>query len=413
MASRTMSQQPRILIAGGGIGGLALAHALRRGGLHEVAVYEKESAPATRNQGFRIHVDAEGNAALRACLPTRVLDLVRSTSGVSNDLLATYTDQLQQLMAQSFPIDSDDVITHVDRHAFRQALLTDLREDVHFGRTVTGCQVTGSGRVRVQFAQGGSDEGDVLVGADGIGSAVRRRLLPHATVRDLGLRCVYGRMPITSATEQLIPLDFNRGFCWVADERGCGVGFAPMRFRDPTQGTAEGGCSDGAGEHGDLAYGDYLMTALVATRERLDVPDEWLFALSPRELWQLAVDATSQWHPALKEILRDADADSFFPVAVRAGERVDAWQSGPITLLGDAVHTMPPTGGIGANTALQDAATLADELLCAARGEKPLIDAVADYERVMLPRGFDNIDYSLRNAGMMFGAQGAVEVAGH
>ena len=61
-----MSKRPRILIAGGGIGGLALAHALRRGGLHEVAVYEKEPAPAIRNQGFRIHIDAEGNAALRA-----------------------------------------------------------------------------------------------------------------------------------------------------------------------------------------------------------------------------------------------------------------------------------------------------------------------------------------------------------
>jgi 2-polyprenyl-6-methoxyphenol hydroxylase-like FAD-dependent oxidoreductase len=411
MSSGTMPKRPRILIAGGGIGGLALAHALRRGGLHEVAVYEKESAPATRNQGFRIHIDAEGNAALRDCLPPHVLDLVRSTSGVSNDLIATYTDQLQQLMAQSFPIDSDDAITHVDRHAFRQALLTDLREDVHFGRTVTDYQVTDSGRARVRFAEGGSDEGDVLVGADGIGSAVRRRLLPHATVRDLGLRCVYGRMPITSATEQLIPLDFNRGFCWVADERGCGVGFAPMRFRDLTQGTAAGAGEHG--EHGADEHGDYLMTALVATRERLDVPDEWLFALSPRELWQLVVDATSQWHPALKEILRNADADSFFPVTVRAGEHVDAWQSGPVTLLGDAVHTMPPTGGIGANTALQDAATLADKLLSAVRGEKPLIDAVADYERVMLPRGFDNIDYSLRNAAMMFGAQGAVKVAGH
>ena len=397
-----MAKRPRILIAGGGIGGLALAHALRRGGLHEVAVYEQEPAPATRNQGFRIHIDAEGDAALRDCLPAHVLDLVRSTSGVPNDLLATYTDQLQQVMALNFPIDSDQVITHVDRHAFRQALLADLGESVRFGRSVTDYQVTDSGRVRAFFAQGGSDEGDVLVGADGIGSAVRRRLLPHATVRDLGLRCIYGRMPITPATEQLIPADFDRGFCWVADERGGGVGFAPMRFRDQSAGIADG-------------TADYLMTALVATAERLDIPDEWLFALSPRELWTLVLEATGDWHPALREILRNADADSFFPVAVRAGERIDAWRSGPVTLLGDAVHTMPPTGGIGANTALQDAATLAEELLAAARGEKRLVDAIADYERVMLPRGFDNIDYSLRNAAMMFGAQGAdtVGVAGH
>jgi 2-polyprenyl-6-methoxyphenol hydroxylase-like FAD-dependent oxidoreductase len=132
------------------------------------------------------------------------------------------------------------------------------------------------------------------------------------------------------------------------------------------------------------------------------VPDERLFALTPRELWQLTVEATGKWHPVLKGLLQSADADSFFPITVRAGERVEAWQTGPVTLLGDAVHTMPPTGGIGAGTALQDAATLARELLSAAHGEKPLIDAIAAYERVMLPRGFDSIDLSLRNAEMMF-----------
>jgi hypothetical protein len=42
--------------------------------------------------------------------------------------------------------------------------------------------------VRVEFAEGGSDEGDLLVGADGVGSAVRRTLVPHATLDDVGLR---------------------------------------------------------------------------------------------------------------------------------------------------------------------------------------------------------------------------------
>lgn len=184
-----MSERPRILIAGGGIGGLALAHALRRGGL-EVAVFEKVAEPESRAQGYRIHLDADGDAALRECLPAHVLDLVRRTSGVPNDLLAAYTDQLQQVMAQTFPSDSTDEITHVDRRAFRNALLAELGEDVHLDRTVTDYQMTDAGRVRVLFAEGGSDEGDVLVGADGIGSAVRRGLLPDATVRDLGLRCV-------------------------------------------------------------------------------------------------------------------------------------------------------------------------------------------------------------------------------
>lgn len=74
-----------------------------------------------------------------------------------------------------------------------------------------------------------------------------------------------------------------------------------------------------------------------------------------------------------------------------------------MTLLGDAVHAMPPTGGVGANTALQDAATLSGELIAAARGDTDVIAALAAYEQVMLPRGFDVVDGALRMAAQMFG----------
>src|SRR5215218_4190279 len=136
----------RILITGGGVGGLTLAHALRGAGL-DVAVYEQDPSPQTRNQGYRIHIDQNGNAALRACLPADVLDLVRRTSGVNGDLVAAYTHQLQQVMAQTFPGISDDEITNVDRYTFRQGLLTGLTDAIHFGRTLAGFRIIGSGRV--------------------------------------------------------------------------------------------------------------------------------------------------------------------------------------------------------------------------------------------------------------------------
>lgn len=112
------------------------------------------------------------------------------------------------------------------------------------------------------------------------------------------------------------------------------------------------------------------MTSLVATLDRIGIPDKRLFALPPQQLHHFALDATASWHPRLSELIHHADPYSFFSVAIRAGERVEPWQSGRVTLLGDAVHTMPPTGGIGAGTALQDAACLAAELLAADRGER-------------------------------------------
>jgi len=376
-----MPDTARVLIAGAGIGGLALAQALRRGGL-DVAVYEQDPTPKTRNQGYRIHIDADGNAALRTCLPASTLDLVRRTSGVNDDVMGAYTHRLRQVMTQSFPGISDDQITNVDRNAFRQGLLTGLADIVHFGRTLTGYQVTDAGRVRVRFADGDTEEGDLLVGADGVGSAVRRQLLPHATVKDLGIRCVYGRMTITEATEALIPDAIRHGFNWVAHDTGRGAGFAPMRFRSRPEGAS-----------------DYLMITFLATPEQLGRPDEQLFRLPPEELWRITVEATAEWHPALRELFAHADTDAFFPITIRAGERVDPWEPGPVTLLGDAIHTMPPTGGVGANTALQDAASLAGALL----GRTSLVDAVGAYERDMLPRGFATVDASLRMAGRMFG----------
>ncbi|MFI6521309.1 FAD-dependent oxidoreductase [Spirillospora sp. NPDC050679] len=380
-----MSDRARILIAGAGVGGLALAQALRRGGL-DVAVYERDPGPETRGQGFRIHIDPNGNAALRACLPPGTLDLVRRTSGVNHDVLSVYTHRLRPLARQTFPGLTDDQITNVDRDTFRRGLLTGLSGAVRFGRTVTGFQATGAGRVRVEFAEGGGDEGDLLVGADGVGSAVRRRLLPHAAVRDIGLRCLYGRLTIDARTEALVPEAVSRGFSWLSDGSGHGAGFAPVRFRTRPDGAS-----------------DYLMVTLLTTTERLGLTDAELFALPPEEVWRLTAQATADWHPAIRAVFGHADRDVFFPIAIRAGERVDAWESGPVTLLGDAIHTMPPTGGVGANTALQDAATLAGELLAAARDGRPLVEAVAAYERVMLPRGFDTIDHSLRMAGQLLG----------
>jgi len=372
-----MTDSQRIIVAGAGVGGLALAQALRQGG-RDVVVYERDPTPTTRNQGYRIHIDTNGNAALRACLPPVTLDLIRSTSGRNGDRIAMYTHTLHQKMARTFPGIPESEITNVDRNTFRQGLLTGLADTVHFGHTITGYRIIESGRVRVDFAEGGHDEGDLLVGADGVGSAIRRALLPHAVVRDLDLRCLYGR-----ATDAVIPDDFERGFVWVADDVGTGAGFAPVRFRSRPDGAS-----------------DYVMTTLVVTPQRLGIPDDDLYALAPDALWQIAVKLTAHWHPALRDLFANADADTFFPITIRAGVRVEPWESGPVTLLGDAIHPMPPTGGVGANTALRDAATLAEELLSG----RPLADAVAAYERVMVPRGFDTVDDSLRMATQMFGA---------
>lgn len=255
------------------------------------------------------------DVALRDCLPAETFDLVRRTSGANDDVLGSHTHQLREVMTQHFPGLTDELITCVDCNAFRRALFAGLGDAVRFGRTLASYRVTETGRVRVEFAEGGTDEGDLLVGADGVSSAVRRQLLPHAGVQDLGIRCVYGRMTLAETTEALLPGVIRRGVNWVADETGCGAGFAPVRFRARSDSAA-----------------NYMMITLLTTPERIGVPDEELSIHTSQRLSEIATTkAADTWHPQPSELFTRADPETFFPIKMRAGERVEAWQSGPVT----------------------------------------------------------------------------------
>ena len=74
------------------------------------------------------------------------------------------------------------------------------------------------------------------------------------------------------------------------------------------------------------------------------------------------------------------------------------WPTGPVTLLGDAIHNMTPMAGIGANTALRDADLLRRNLIAVRDGQLSRAEAVGDYERQMLEYGFAAVAQSLRNA---------------
>lgn len=373
--------EARVIVIGAGVGGLTLAHGLRKAGV-DVAVYERDPSSDLHMQGYRIHIDRDGNAALADCLPPDVLDLLQRTSGTSGGRVAGYDHRLRELFVQTFPPVGDE-ITNVDRSTLRRGLLTGLDDVVHFDRAFTGYEELPSGRVRAVFADGTDAVGDLIVGADGVRSAVRRQFLPHSDVADLGIRCLYGRMTISDETRDLVPSDIDRGFSLITDGSGFGAGLAPVHFR----------------ERPDGAH-DYLMTVLVATTDRLGVPDETLFRMSGAELHGLTTGAVQGWHPTVRSIVAHADPESFFPITIRASRRVDPWAPGNVTLLGDAIHAMPPAGGVGANTALWDAALLTREIT---REERSLREAVSDYERQMLPHGFDTVDDSVHQLGRMLG----------
>ena len=87
-----MSQRSHVAIIGGGTGGLCLAQALHKAGV-SVAVYERSRTRTERLQGYRVHINPNGSAALHECLPPDLWQAFVDTGGTSGGNFGFVTEQ--------------------------------------------------------------------------------------------------------------------------------------------------------------------------------------------------------------------------------------------------------------------------------------------------------------------------------
>jgi 2-polyprenyl-6-methoxyphenol hydroxylase-like FAD-dependent oxidoreductase len=354
---------PKVLIIGGGIGGLCLAQGLRQAGV-SVAVYERDTSPAIRTQGYRISLKDTGAKALHACLPPHLFDLAVATSIRPATRMVFMDTQLRPKFAKPIPpIEPGPAGLGVNRLTLREILLTGVEDIVHFGKTFDRYEELGDERVRAHFADGSSVDGTLLVGADGTNSRVRGQLVPDAVVDDLGW-AVYGKTPLTDDLLAVTPVELIDTFNRVIAADDTAISVATCRTPGPNP------------------------------RPLTDIPGylSWTMSAagpppggaSPHELHELATAMVTDWAPSIRRILAEADVPATFLLTITSALPVAPWQAPAVTLLGDAVHTMSPGRGDGANIALRDAQVLADLL---ASGMSPTA-AKAEYERQMLHYGF-------------------------
>ena len=365
-----------VVVIGGGLGGLCLAQRLRLGGVG-VAVYERDGSPVARDQGYRIHIDARGEQALRACLPPHVYRRHLASRGQPSRGVTVFRPvdgRLEEVLARQFPEAGVDayvtVGAAVDRLTLRRVLLTGLEDAVHFGREFTRFERLDGGGIRAHFADGTVADADVLVGADGVGSRVRQQYLPQARVVDTGMRWLGGKTPLTEELRSLLPAQLVETFGIVPELAGTSRG---MLF-----GLV------------DLADEPYVFWGVLAERDQVPVPDDVLLAMPGPDLRSLTLGLEPNWPPALHALVDQCLPDHEFVLRIRCAVPFERWRPTTVTLLGDAIHVMPPRGS-GANSALWDASLLSSELVAASCGEKPLLRAIEDYEVEMLQHGFDAI----------------------
>lgn len=364
----------RVLISGAGLAGPCLAHGLRRHGV-DVELFERDPAVDARAQGYRIHISGDGDAALREWLPAEAYEQAVATACVTSRGVTTAGPDLAEFTEIELPPGTGGLT--VDRLTLRRIMLRDLAGVTRFGAGFDRYELLGDGTVRVHLTDGSTAEGDLLVAADGVGSGIRRRLLPGFSATVLDSRLLYGRTPLTGRALDLTPEPALGGFLGVAGPDGRGLALAAQRFRrDPA-------------DFGLPAAGDYVMWAVTAPSSAYGPA---LFDLGAADLLELAAKTLADWHPSLSELIRLGDPAYLVPATITVSERPELWEPAPVTLVGDAAHPMPPAG-ISAGVAIHEAGRLAARLVSGAK----LPDAVRAYEREMLDHGFAAAAVAARN----------------
>jgi len=331
-----------IAIVGAGYGGAAAVKALSLLGA-DVHVYEQ--ATQVREVGAGI--------GLRP--PT--LDLFRQwgifnvVAGVSSpsDYFEILTATGEPVMREEWPGIHDyaeETRTRlIHRGDFIEALLKVLPPDrVHLGHRLETVTDEG-GRAAVTFTNGATVTADLVIGADGIRSAVRRRLLSDQAPVFSG---EHAYRAVLSADEAhgLVVDDNLRMYI---DDKGTKIYLLPLRHR------------------GQVSFD--------------------ITALSPDASW--APDVTLDdlvalldgWDERLRHTARGLDMSKVNCRAVYDIDPLEEWHTDSVVLLGDAAHAMLHHQGQGANQAVQDAGGLADAL----RRAEDVKSALALYQATRKP----------------------------
>ncbi|SDS75725.1 FAD-dependent monooxygenase [Actinoplanes derwentensis] len=336
----------KVLISGAGVAGLTLAHQLTRHGITPTVV---EKAPGIRDGGYK--VDIRG-AALDVVRSMGILDeLRRLRTGVRSGSVVDTTGK----RVASMDADTFGGRVHDDAEVLRGDLLRMLFDltattvDHRFGDSIVAIDDT-----RVTFASGGTEEFDVVVGADGVHSATRALAFgpEEQFVRDLGYR-----IAIYSAPNHL-GLDRE-----------------------------------------ELTYIGPGRTALVySTTHDATLKAMFLFAgdaaLSRQALREAY--ATEGWE--VPRLLDGLDDTPDFYADTIAQVHMDRWSAGRVVLLGDAAHCASPASGQGTSLALVGGYLLAGEL-AAASGD--FETAFRSYEERMRPFALRNQELGPANIKRM------------
>ena len=306
----------KVIVVGGGIGGLSASVALRRVGV-EAVVFER--AAELREVGAGISLWSNAMRALRGLgLEGAVRAL--GTEEIGGTVRAADGAVISKISAEVLErrFGANVVLTRPNLLAVLLAALEESGEPVRLGFECTGFGQDGAG-VAATFAGGHEERGDFLVGADGLHSGIRSRLLGDGPPRYAGFTAWRGLAELGEDRE-------HGGFeAW---GRGQIFGLAGL----------------GGGRF-------YWYATKNAPEGQPDAPGGRKAELLER---------FGGWHEPVPSVIRATGEGRILRHDVYHREPARRWGDWRVTLLGDAAHPMTPNLGQGACQAIEDAASLAE-----------------------------------------------------
>jgi salicylate hydroxylase len=339
----------RVIIIGGGIGGLAAAVALQRRGF-AVQVYERTTE--LREIGAGVIIQPNGR---RVLVDLGLDDLLAARSSCMASMYTCHYatgDVLQR-------VENADMARHyglpllaVHRADLHDVLLTAVRasdpDAVRAGHDFVALEQDAD-RATVRFANGASDHADAVIGADGISSSVRSFLFPDELATFNGQVAFRALVP-----DELVPAS--------AQERELAMHRAPGRYL--------------------LHYplrGGTIMNLIGCGQTGSWEAEGWSIPASNDEF----AAAYADFAPDLLQLIRNVPDGALFKWGLRDRAPLEQWTLGRVAMLGDAAHPMTPFLGQGACMALEDALVLGRAFAASSTVE----EALERYEVLRRPRG--------------------------
>ena len=383
MSERIMAQSTPsdpILIIGAGVAGLVLAQGLR---LRSIPFRLFERHPRShRAQGHRFRISKEALTALDSVLSPQLQSLLRQTAPARNRFEPRYVDARRPDFPKPTPTPADPESVPVDRTWIRFLTTLGIGDTIEFEKEFVSYELQDN-RVRVNFSDGSTARGLLLVGTDGIKSQVRKQLQPTRKLLDLERWIMWGRTPLTDSLKNDLPQDLLSWCMYLDYEANVQTIIEPITWLKSVQKESRSQLPD---------FSNYIY---------------WVICTAPFQYTEFLPKTVEQkglflervvehWHPSLKYLLSAASHELTACVPVLSSkpdiELCSTTHAERVTLVGDAAHAMSPMGGSGGDTAVRNAADLARTIA----EEGVTAKSIADFEARMESRAKDKIEHSFR-----------------